>query len=259
MSTAYDINKEIYEKNYSRRLVSSPWRRWLHSLISDVLDSIPYLSQNTEILDVGCGNGDKTYLVHQKFPNSKTLGIDYTKAGIDSANTNYGSRSLCFLCTDAQDISIWEKQYELITCFEVLEHLDDWKEVVDKICNNSKKYVLMSFPTGKMRKYEVNFGHVRNFKKGEMEGYLSQRGFRPVKLYYSGFPFLNPIGKTVMALAFPLVRNMKSKELEKTRKNSPPPFTTSLYSRIVYFILNKCSTKKNFGNQFVGLFINQTP
>jgi hypothetical protein len=136
----------------------------------------------------------------------------------------------------------------MICSFEVLEHIDDWKTVVDKFAAASNKYILLSFPTGRMRKFEpIMAGHVRNFKKKEMESYLSKHGFKPKRVFYAGFPFFNPIGRDMSQLFY----KYRYKNILKAEKATP---VTNSYSHIVYFLLRYCSTKNRFGNQFLGLF-----
>jgi len=120
--------------------------------------------------------------------------------------------------------------------------------VVDKFAASSSKYILLSFPTGRMRKFEATtVGHVRNFKKNEVETYLARHGFSPVGVFYAGFPFFNPIGRDLAQL-FSGFRN------DKIIKASEPSSITKLYSSVVYVLLRYFSTKRRFGNQFLGLF-----
>ena len=55
--------------------------------------------------------------------------------------------------------------------------------------NNSPKYLLLYTNTGKMHKNEVYCGHVRNFKRGEIEQFMCERGWVAQDVSYGGFPF----------------------------------------------------------------------
>jgi len=243
-------NKEIYGemwKHVRRFKTTSPGNRWAFDLLNEAFERID-MDGVRSILDVGCGEGSKTYFLKNRFPQANVLGIDFAQSGIDAANSQYGGeQGLEFLVMDADNQIIWTKTYDLIFCSEVLEHIDDWKALVKEFAAAANKYIVLTFPTGRMRKYEINDGHVRNFKKGEMEGYLSICGFKPVVVYNAGFPFLNPIGRDVVSLLYNFYDN-------NLRKANQPTFVTELYSHVCYFLFKYCSTKYRFGDQFIGLF-----
>ncbi len=113
------------------------------------------------------------------------------------------------------------------------------------MADSSNKYLMLSFPTGRMRSFEKIVGHFRNFKKGEVEEFLKGRGFEPVNIFYAGFPFYNPIYREMC-------------NLTNSAGNS---FTTGKYnwkqktvSAVLFFLFRYCSTKHKYGDQFCGLF-----
>lgn len=247
-----DYNKEHYQEfweSVSYFKTTSPGNRWMFELIDEIVRSIkPEIIQS--ILDVGCGEGSKTMLLSKKFFNAHVTGIDFTQSGIESANSRLDKYTNCsFLCVDANNSRIWQEQYDMIFCSEVLEHVTDWKELVDKFTDNAKKYILLTFPVGRMRKYEIAEGHIRNFKRGEMEDYLSQHNFKPVEIYYAGFPFYSPIGRELANIKwlFKFYDN-------KIRRVNKPTLITKLYFNVFHFLFRHCSTKHRNGDQFVGLF-----
>ena len=64
-----------------------------------------------------------------------------------------------------------------------------------------------------MREYEIDLGHYRNFKKGELESFMYSHGFRKVDVLYAGYPFWSPITRDLTNR-----RNMKCKDMGKERK-----------------------------------------
>jgi hypothetical protein len=111
--------------------------------------------------------------------------------------------------------SVYNRKYDMICSFDVLEHIDDWKELVLQFANSSTQYILLSVSTGRMRKHELKLGHVRNFKCGEIESFMeNETMFRPVKIYYAGFPFYSPIARDLTSLMNPFYETnlVRSKE-----------------------------------------------
>ena len=135
--------------------------------------------------------------------------------------------------------------FDLISAFEVLEHIEDWKLLLEKLANNSRKYLLFSFPVGRMRKYERMGGHLRNFKKKEVESFLLSNGFKPLLVLYAGFPFFSPIYREACGWF--------SNTYEKAYNNIMSRKVEFLH-HVMYFLASCCSTKKYFGDQFIGLF-----
>ena len=247
-------NRKVYEKFWEPSKVyfntTGPGNRWIFNLIDEIIDETDRESIKN-IIDIGCGQGAKTYFLKTRFPSSNVLGVDLAQSGIDVANKNY--EEVDFKCLEADDQTIWNMTYDLISCFEVLEHLDDWRFFLDKIIANSSKYILLSFPVGRMRSYELDIGHVRNFKVGEVEKYLGNNSYKSVKIYYAGFPFFNPIIRNAAQLVYSFDISKKMFN-EKIQEESKPTLISKLYSNVFYFLFKYCSTKQKYGEQFLGLF-----
>lgn len=238
-------NYKIYNNRYESHTDGYNYSggiRWAFSLIKDIIKYCDKASVKN-ILDVGCGNGVKSVLLANYFSNAKLLGIDFTDEGIKKANANYSKVSNIHF--DKADIfEMQTEKYDMVSCLEVLEHIEDWQSILKKICDISNKYVLISVPTGRMRDYEKYVGHLRNFKKGEIENFMENNGFKKIKTFYAGFPFYSPLGRDW------LNRNWKGYEEDIsgifTKKQKI--FHTIVYIVFRYFCF------KNIGDNFVGLY-----
>jgi SAM-dependent methyltransferase len=222
--------------------IYGPASRWLRSLISD---QISFMNRGSvkSILDVGSGEGTITHFLAQKFPKASVLGVDFSESGIECARASYHLPNLSF--KHDLDSRALAKKYDLVTAFEVLEHVEEWQDLLGRMADASKKYVLVSFPTGRMRPFERNVGHLRNFKKGEVEEFLATKGCKPVSVYYTGFPFYNPLYR----------------ELCQLTDSANNKFTQGKYGFAqktigwFFFVLFRFfSTRRRLGNQFCGLF-----
>ena len=71
------------------------------------------------LLDVGCGSG-AFCLQNEKYPYEEIIGMDF--ASIPEEGVEY-SKQLKFIRGDALDIPYPDNYFELITSFDVLEHL----------------------------------------------------------------------------------------------------------------------------------------
>lgn len=239
-------NRAIYDENWSlwldmKRL--GPASRWLRSLIHDQVAAIKERGNISSILDVGCGEGTITWDLAKYFPGAQTTGIDFSNAGIDCARASYSLPRLHYL-HDVTSQAL-DDRYDLVTAFEVLEHVDDWQELLGRMATAARQFVLVSFPLGRMRPFEVHVGHLRNFRRGEVEEFMRANGFQPVQVFHAGFPFYSPLYREAC-------------NLTDSASNS---FTTGKYgarqkivAAVLYSLFRFASTKQRFGDQFCGLF-----
>lgn len=246
-------SKERYEDYYKSAALFmsfSPGYKWIAGLLDELFEKIKPDSIKS-ILDVGCGEGVKTHFLKTRFDDAAVLGIDFSGSAIEAAKAFDNIPDLEFRLVEADDSSVWDREYDMISAFEILEHIDDWKSLLDTFVKHSSKYLLITVPTGRMRKFETHLGHLRNFKKNEIEDYLAERNFLPVDVFYAGFPFLSPISRDVMNLFF----KFQQKNIENAAR---PSILTKIYSKTLYFLYEYCSTRHRFGDQFLGLFQKQS-
>jgi SAM-dependent methyltransferase len=243
-------NQAIYDSMWSSWLDMKrlgPASRWLRFLIEKQVREIKKRGTVSSILDVGSGEGTITWELAKSFPQAQTKGIDFSKAGIECARASYTLPNLTFeldLTSDAL-----KQTYDVVTAFEVLEHVVDWEELLGRMATAARQFVLLSFPTGRMRPFEVHVGHVRNFKKGEVEAFMQKQGFVPERIFYAGFPFYSPLYREVCNLT----------------DSASNRFTTGRYgarqkvvASALYWFFRYASTRRRLGDQFCGLFRRKT-
>ena len=140
--------------------------------------------------------------------------------------------------------------YDLVSSFDVLEHIEDWEEFLSNMLKLSNKYILLTFPTGKMPEYEKLYGHLRNFKKGEIEKFLSYNGFKKIKTFYAGFPFYSPLGRWYLGLG----TNFNNyEENNGSLTNGAFTIKQKIFHTLL-FILFRYFCFQHIGDRFLGLF-----
>ncbi len=243
-------NRGIYEVrwiDWTDMKVRDPTSRWLRALIGEHLKAISPLGISERVLDIGCGEGTTTHFLATKFKNAQVLGIDRSPAGIHCACARYCQPNLEFACRE-ETSAIAAGSFYLVTCFEVLEHVEDWRAMVRELARLSSRYVLVSFPVGRMRPFERNVGHLRNFHRGQFERFAASQGLEPVEVFYAGFPFFSPIFR----------------ELCNAFNSGGNSLTIGQYTWLqrrlsdVIFFLFRCVSFRRKGEQFCGLFAKRT-
>lgn len=243
-------NQAIYDANWPAWVemkVQGPASRWLRILIRSQLDRLTTAESIRSILDVGCGEGTITHAMAEWLPKAQVVGIDFSKSGIDCAESRYRRDNLRFVHDETSQMLL--QRYDLITAFEVLEHIENWPQFLARVASAARRYVLLTFPTGRMRPFEKALGHYRNFAPGEVEQFMAERGFEPCSVWYAGFPFYSPLYRDFCNVVY----------------SANPSFVTGSYgfskrtlSSAIYFLFRFLSTRRKFGDQFCGLFIRKS-
>jgi SAM-dependent methyltransferase len=239
-------NKAIYDANWHSWLdmkLHGPASRWLRFLIRSQINRIQNRDRIESILDVGCGEGTITHALAEWLPHARVVGIDFSAQGIHYAASRYKRPNLEFI--HDEDSHQLQRRYDLVTAFEVLEHIDKWNDFLDRIANSARRFILLSFPTGNMRPFEKAMGHYRNFKPEEVEQLMLERDFRPISLLYAGFPFYSPLYRDFCNLTQPQISSFVTGTYGLTKR---------MVSILVYCSFRFCSTRRRFGDQFCGLF-----
>ena len=244
--------KEFYDAQWDTWVdmkIYGPASRWLRTLIFDLIKIINKKKYEVNtVIDVGCGEGTNTFYIAKYFAKANIKGIDFSETAIKCAKLNYKLPNLEFI-HDINSINL-NLNYDLLCCFEVLEHVEDWKILLKRMANSSQKLLLLSFPTGRMRKFESNVGHIRNFQKGEVENFLYKLNYKPIKIFYAGFPFYSPIYREFC--------NLTNAGNNSFTNGSKYGISQKLISSIIYFMFKTLSTKNKMGDQFCGLFVKST-
>lgn len=241
-----ETNQQYYEGFWSEAAIAylsqSAGTRWFNHLLGLLLKKIDP-AEVQSVADIGCGVGIKTAVLAGHFPRASVTGFDFAAPAIEAASRAHRLDNISF---SVEDITApgHRQRYDLITAFDVLEHIEDWQGLVRELAAVNGRQMMFSFPVGRMRPYEEKIGHFRNFRRGEVESFMSSLGYRAVKVYYAGFPFYSPITRDLTNIFF------KSYSAAPQAKMSRP---ARLMHDIWYFLFRYCSARQR-GDNFLGLF-----
>lgn len=185
----YDYNN-IWRQTYGDQQTFGPVHKHMRRLLMRELRSLDY----STVIDVGCGMGHNIPILG----TNHTIG-QYDGMDISQVVVQHGKKHLSggFHLIDIQK-SYLSKKADLVFSSLVLEHLVDDVAAIGHLKKMSKKWLVVTTIAGDMEKYithERQMGHVRNYRKGELEYKLQKAGFTVVKSIYWGFPFYSPIAR----------------------------------------------------------------
>lgn len=174
-------------------------------------------------LDVGCGAGELACTLAER--GMTGTAIDFSAEAIAVAEKIRVSRhikksSLRFKLGGFE--SVPGKKYDLVSCYEVLEHVEDDKKFLDELVSHSKKYVLISVPA-KQKLYDSSdesVGHFRRYEKQTLIKMLEESNLDIIEFTNYGYPFTN-IVRLARKVVFSIrLRNKKSESMENRSKDS---------------------------------------
>jgi ubiquinone/menaquinone biosynthesis C-methylase UbiE len=93
------------------------------------LNALKNISLPTEagILDIGCGLGDTTLMLNERFPNSTIIGLDgdghLIEKAIEEKKSAY--HNLDFVCADALHLPFEDNRFDFVFCRYILHHITD--------------------------------------------------------------------------------------------------------------------------------------
>jgi len=163
-----------------------------------------YLGGGIEICDVGCGLG--SFLEICDKAGWFTYGIDISEYAIEEAKKARRTKAKLAV-HDIQDGIPFEEELDVITCFDVVEHLENPEKALTNIYLKLKKGGILLLTTPNLRSrvwkrisgWQQDETHISLKKPEEWKKSLDGIGFRVISLR-TGFPILEHKGG-VKALA----------------------------------------------------------
>lgn len=133
------------------------------------------------ILDIGCGTGTELPVLAAF---GRVIGLDNNPDALKLSREKGFETLLCDLQTD----DLGENLYDTVCIFDVLEHLEGDKAVVDKVFQSLKPggRFIFTAPAFKaiFSQHDRAMGHVRRYERQELAALLSGAGFAEVRLGY---------------------------------------------------------------------------
>ncbi len=130
-------------------------------------------ARGKQVLDLGCGEGYGSNLLadHADF----VTGVDQDESIILHAKASYRKENLIFMTGDAGKLPFREEYFDLVVCFEVLEHLPDPERLVREAKPVLKRDGLLVLSTpikGEYGQEHRNAFHIHEFAVEEFRNLI---------------------------------------------------------------------------------------
>lgn len=139
------VPPDYYQNGVKNNLFQWIWHSWKWISMKQFFRKLR--KKPVRILDVGCASGFLTSQIADFFPLSESFGIDSYKEAIRFGQKLYPK--IKFKFADAHKLPFKNGWFNLITCIETLEHLENPKEAICEMHRVLKKggYILIGQDT----------------------------------------------------------------------------------------------------------------
>lgn len=132
--------------------------------------AVSYNFTPQRIWDAGCGEGHSSFFLGRRFPQSHILGTDVSSKAIKHCNNileGIPLNNLRFRCLDLEDEDLeFSQQFDLIICFEVLEHIENYERAIRNMARHLRKDGFLFIHTPAIGRFQSNkYGLRRYFRE----------------------------------------------------------------------------------------------
>lgn len=173
--------KENYFDILSQLEANNFWFRARNKLITWALSQ--YYPTFGSFLEIGCGTGYVLSGIAEKFPDRQYKGCELLAKGLSFA-ANRQNVPMEFMQMDARHIP-FNDEFDCIGAFDVLEHIEEDKEVLLQINQALKPGGLMLLTVPQHQwlwsQMDINACHVRRYNAKKLHEIVEQAGFKIVR------------------------------------------------------------------------------
>lgn len=180
-------------QDYSDNRHYGPTARHIRRLMWQAIAPLQFES----VLDVGCGEGSMLDMVARLRPSAALAGVDLSPEAV--ALSQHRMPTAEFQVLDVVSSHL-PRQFDLVVCNDVMEHVADDVAVLRNLRAMTRRWCLIVTLQGRMRSYERQVGHVRNYRPGELRAKMQSAGFHVTGQLDWGWPFYSPLYREVMHL-----------------------------------------------------------
>ncbi|MDF1548085.1 MAG: class I SAM-dependent methyltransferase, partial [Bacteroidales bacterium] len=178
-----EVNSELHEKynNYYQEPISK-WRELGAKAKANNIISMAGTAKYTKVLEVGAGDGAILKILNDKNFCTELFALEISESGIEkikSRNLNSLKRVLLF---DGYSTSFSDKEFDLVYCSHVIEHVEHPRILLREIKRISKNQIFevpidFSFSVDKKINHFLSYGHINIYTPALFRFLLKSEGF----------------------------------------------------------------------------------
>jgi len=123
-STLFDRWSEVYDR---RGFQAATYRPVHDAVLARLADAQPQL-----VVDLGCGTGQLTLRLTERFPGADVVGADYSSGMLDGASRRVGGAAP-LVCADATDLPFRHATADIVVCTESFHWYPDQRRTITSL------------------------------------------------------------------------------------------------------------------------------
>lgn len=157
-----------------------------------------------DVLDIGCGTGYGCKILAEDA--NYVLGIDYSEKAIEYCKTHFDAPNIDFQRNDATELAL-EKKFDIAVSFQVIEHMRDVEDFIDRMKQSVKVNGLIFITTPNAKKEDFdnhkaeNPFHFNEMNYGQFERLLSSK-FQTYRILGIGNSSKNRLRSLIQKIPF---------------------------------------------------------
>lgn len=170
-------------KDWHDMEVYAPAPRYIRRMVLRELARLDFQT----VLDVGCGEGTLLQAIAQRYPRAVLAGSELSETALETCRRNIGNGHFFRLDLERDEVPP-QSSYDLLTCVQVLEHVQDDVTALKVMRRMCGKYILISVPGGKLDERGRRNGHFRHYTTADLRAKMEQAGFHVQRIFACGWP-----------------------------------------------------------------------
>jgi len=187
-----------------------------------------------KIIDVGCGQGDLLKELSHYFDAGALAGLELSTTGVSEALKKLPRADIHQFDLLSADTSPLARDFDCLTCVEVLEHVDDpitfLRSSLLHLTPGGK--VVITVPSGPRTAFDRSIGHRRHFNKRELLRVLTSVGLVNAQVRRVGFPFFDFYRFVVLLTGKRLTSTVANSSLDESKTARFVMFAFSILLRV---------------------------
>lgn len=179
--------------NFEKHTSKNPLKQFFFKRFEDDLISLLAPLDPKKILDAGCGEGFTLSRFYE-------LKIGYSLEGIDASEDaiKIGKKvhpHLNIKRGDIYSLVYKDNSFDLVTCMEVLEHLEDPEKALKEVVRVCSKYVLLTVPKEPLftisnyTRWGKDIGHINKWSSSSFQKFITNHSSLRIKEVRHPFPW----------------------------------------------------------------------
>ncbi len=235
-SKEIELYDNLWEWEWVDMEKNNPTAKHLEKQINNYIEKLYKENKISSLIDVGCGVGVNLKSIYKNYKKIKIFGTDISKEAISKADKYIGSKKgdIEYITVDISKEKV-KNSFDFVLCNQVLEHIDDDVAALNNIYSMTKKYLLITVPSGSYNSTSKVVGHIRHYNKNDLINKVENAGFIIKEVYEWGYPFHSIYKKVLGTLP---------EEAQKKVGFGEYGFFKKMLSKILYYLFYFNSSRK---------------